>query len=89
MSVHSDGRRVYVGGKGGADIHDLDAGTSTRLGIPGEPKIALTVRDVTYLGVYTQGLLYAHRRPASRTLLAKTGNQQDRPRDLAHDARPG
>lgn len=90
MSVHSDGRRVYVGGKGGADIHDLKAGTSTRLGIPGEPKIALTVRDVTYLGVYTQGLLYAHRAgEPSATLLAKAGNQQDRPRDLAHDALTG
>ncbi|MEV4747298.1 hypothetical protein AB0K21_13075 [Streptosporangium sp. NPDC049248] len=90
MSVHSDGRRVYVGGKGGADIHDLKAGTSTRLGIPGEPKTALTVRDVTYLGVYTQGLLYAHRAgEPSATLLAKTGNQQDRPRDLAHDALTG
>ncbi|MEU5879905.1 hypothetical protein [Spirillospora sp. NPDC047279] len=86
MSVHSDGRRVYVGGKGGADVHDVAAGTRTRLGIPGEPKTALTVRDRTYLGVYTQGLLYSHRPgDAEAVLLAKTGNQQDRPRDLAHD----
>ncbi|MGI5419022.1 PQQ-binding-like beta-propeller repeat protein [Actinomadura luteofluorescens] len=86
MSVHSDGRRVYVGGKGGADIHDIVAKSRTRLGIPGEPKTALTVRDRTYLGVYTQGLLYSHRPgDAEAKLLAKTGNQQDRPRDLAYD----
>ncbi|MFG1813799.1 hypothetical protein ACGFIF_08555 [Kribbella sp. NPDC049174] len=90
MSVHSDGRRVYVGGKGGADIHDPTAGTRTRLGIPGEPKTALTVKDTTYLGVYTQGLLYAHRPgQESATLLGKTGNQQDRPRDLAYDHATG
>jgi len=90
MSVHSDGRRVYVGGKGGADIHDLAAGTTTRLGIPGEPKTALTFGRTTYLGVYTQGLLYAHRAgQVSATLLGKTGNQQDRPRDLAYDEATG
>ncbi|MFI7057699.1 outer membrane protein assembly factor BamB family protein [Streptosporangium canum] len=90
MSVHSDGRRVYVGGKGGADIHDVAAGTRTRLGIPGEPKTALTLKDTTYLGVYTQGLLYAHRAgESSARLLARTGNQQDRPRDLAYDALTG
>ncbi len=90
MSVHSDGRRVYVGGKGGADVHDVAAGTRTRLGIPGEPKTALTVKDTTYLGVYTQGLLYSHRAgQAEARLLAKTGNQQDRPRDLGHDPLTG
>ncbi|MFI7489912.1 hypothetical protein ACIBXA_16195 [Micromonospora echinaurantiaca] len=86
MSVHSDGARVYVGGKGGADVHDLATGTSTRLGIPGEPKTALTVRGATYLGVYTQALLYRHRAGETEAaLLARTGNQQDRPRDLAYD----
>ncbi|SCF03686.1 DNA-binding beta-propeller fold protein YncE [Micromonospora coriariae] len=90
MSVHSDGRRVYVGGKGGADIHDLATGTRTRVGIPGEPKTALTVRDATYLGVYTQALLYRHRAgEPEATLLAGTGNQQDRPRDLAYDEATG
>jgi hypothetical protein len=90
MSVHSDGQRVYVGGKGGADIHDLETGVRTRLGIPGEPKTALTVRDTTYLGVYTQALLYSHHADeVEATLLAKTGNQQDRPRDLAYDQATG
>ncbi|MCG5214438.1 PQQ-binding-like beta-propeller repeat protein [Streptosporangium sp. KLBMP 9127] len=90
MSVHSDGRRVYVGGKSGADIHDIAAGTRSRLGIPGEPKTALTLRDTTYLGVYTQGLLYSHQAgdPEAK-LLAGVGNQQDRPRALAHDKRTG
>lgn len=86
MSVHSDGRRVYVGGKGGADVHDLATGAVSRLGIPGEPKTLLTVRDLTYLGVYTQAALYAHRAGDSEaTLLLRAGNQQDRPRDLAYD----
>lgn len=90
MSVHSDGKRVYVGGKGGADIHDLANGTRSRLGIPGEPKTALTVLDTTYLGVYTQALLYSHRAgEPEATLLASTGNQQDRPRDLAYDESTG
>ncbi|HEY9408374.1 MAG TPA: hypothetical protein VIP77_02230 [Jiangellaceae bacterium] len=90
MSVHSDGRRVYVGGKSGADIHDLSSGTVTRLGIAGEPKTMLTVDDVTYLGIYTQAALYSHRAgDPEATLLARAGNQQDRPRDLAYDARTG
>ncbi|MEU8246041.1 hypothetical protein [Nonomuraea sp. NPDC048916] len=90
MSVHSDGARVYVGGKSGADIHDLTNGKVTRLAIPGEPKTMLTLGDTTYLGVYTQAALYAHRAgDAEARLLARTGNQQDRPRDLAYDARTG
>ncbi|MEV0199694.1 hypothetical protein [Nonomuraea sp. NPDC050691] len=90
MSVHCDGERVYVGGKSGADVHDLATGKVTRLGIPGEPKTMLTVRGTTYLGVYTQAALYAHRAGDSEAkLLARAGNQQDRPRDLAYDARTG
>lgn len=90
MSVHSDGRRVYVGGKGGADIHSPATGERTRLGIPGEPKTALTVSDTTYLGVYTQALLYSHRAgDTEATLLAGAGEQQDRPRDLAYDKTTG
>ncbi|MEU8105218.1 hypothetical protein AB0C18_16010 [Nonomuraea muscovyensis] len=90
MSVHSDGERVYVGGKSGADVHDLATGKVTRLAIPGEPKTMLTVRDTTYIGVYTQAALYAHRPgQAEAKLLARAGNQQDRPRDLAYDARTG
>ncbi|WP_433431037.1 PQQ-binding-like beta-propeller repeat protein [Nonomuraea sp. CA-141351] len=90
MSVHSDGRRVYVGGKGGADIHDVATGKVTRLGIAGEPKTLLTVGDTTYLGVYTQAALYAHHPGETEAkLIARTGNQQDRPRDLAYDAATG
>jgi len=90
MSVHSDGRRVYVGGKGGADIHDLATGKVTRLGIAGEPKTLLTVDDTTYLGVYTQAALYSHHaRDAEPKLIARTGHQQDRPRDLAYDSKSG
>ncbi|MGP3935227.1 PQQ-binding-like beta-propeller repeat protein [Nonomuraea sp. KM88] len=90
MSVHSDGERVYVGGKSGADIHDLATGAVTRLSIPGEPKTMLTVAGTTYLGVYTQAALYSHRAgDAEAKLLARTGNQQDRPRDIAYDDRTG
>ncbi|MGW0805530.1 PQQ-binding-like beta-propeller repeat protein [Nonomuraea sp. NPDC002799] len=90
MSVHSDGRQVYVGGKGGADLHDIATGKVTRLGISGEPKTLLTVGSTTYIGIYTQAALYSHRAGESEaTLLARTGNQQDRPRDLAYDARTG
>ncbi|MFI7633627.1 hypothetical protein [Nonomuraea sp. NPDC049400] len=90
MSVHSDGRRVYVGGKGGADVHDIATGKVTRLAISGEPKTLLTVGDTTYLGVYTQAALYAHRPgKAEAELIARTGNQQDRPRDLAYDNATG
>lgn len=90
MSVHSDGARVYVGGKSGADIHDLETGEVTRLGIAGEPKTALTVGDTTYLGIYTQAALYSHHAGETEaTLLARTGHNQDRPRDLAFDPRTG
>ncbi|WP_336205663.1 hypothetical protein [Nonomuraea sp. LPB2021202275-12-8] len=90
MSVHSDGKIVYVGGKSGADIHDLATGKVTRLGIPGEPKTMITVKGTTYLGVYTQAALYSHRAgDAEPKLLARAGNDQDRPRDLAYDARTG
>jgi outer membrane protein assembly factor BamB len=90
MSVHSDGSHVYVGGKSGADVHELATGEITRLGIAGEPKTMLTVRDTTYLGIYTQGALYSHHPgEAEATLLARTGHEQDRPRDLAFDRRTG
>lgn len=90
MSVHSDGRRVYVGGKNGADVHDLRTGDVTHLDIAGEPKTMLTVGGTTYLGIYTQAALYSHRaRDEDAVLLARAGNQQDRPRDLAYDPRTG
>lgn len=90
MSMHSDGFRVYVGGKSGADIHDLETGEVKRLAIAGEPKSMITVRDTTYLGIYTQAALYSHR-PGDEdpTLLARTGHEQDRPRQLAYDRRTG
>ncbi|MGW4798227.1 PQQ-binding-like beta-propeller repeat protein [Nonomuraea sp. NPDC004297] len=90
MSVHSDGARVYVGGKGGCDVHDLATRKVTRLSIPGEPKTVMTVKDTTYLGVYTQGALYSHRAgDAEVKLLFRTGHNQDRPKDLVHDQRTG
>ncbi|MFD9943555.1 hypothetical protein ACFWYW_05865 [Nonomuraea sp. NPDC059023] len=90
MSVHSDGRTVYVGGKSGADLHDLATGKVTRLPIPGEPKTMITVRGTTYLGVYTQGALYAHKAGQSEAkLLFRTGHNQDRPKDLAYDRLTG
>ncbi|GII95162.1 hypothetical protein [Sinosporangium siamense] len=90
MSVHSDGKRVYVGGKSGADIHDLASGKVTRLSIPGEPKTMITHKGVTYLGIYTQAALYSHRAgEAEAKLLFRTGNQQDRPRDLCVDRLTG
>lgn len=90
MSVHSDGERVYVGGKSGADIHDLATGKVTRLPIPGEPKALITVKDVTYLGVYTQAALWSHRAgdPEAK-LLFRTGHNQDRPKDLTYDRLTG
>ncbi|WP_202638200.1 hypothetical protein [Bailinhaonella thermotolerans] len=90
MSVHSDGARVYVGGKSGADLHDLASGDVTRLAIAGEPKTLLTVEGTTYIGVYTQAALYSHRGGDKEAeLLLRAGNQQDRPRDLAYDSRTG
>ncbi|WP_327091106.1 hypothetical protein OIE66_10890 [Nonomuraea sp. NBC_01738] len=90
MSVHSDGERVYVGGKSGADIHDLATKQVTRLPIPGEPKTMITVAGTTYLGVYTQAALWAHKAgQAEARLLFRTGANQDRPKDLAHDRLTG
>ncbi|SEG97225.1 hypothetical protein SAMN05444920_110286 [Nonomuraea solani] len=90
MSVHSDGKIVYVGGKGGCDLHDLATGKVTRLAVPGEPKTIMTVKDTTYLGVYTQAALYSHRAgdPEAKLLL-RTGHNQDRPKDLCHDRLTG
>ncbi|MFB4274139.1 hypothetical protein ACBJ59_02495 [Nonomuraea sp. MTCD27] len=90
MSVHSDGRLVYVGGKGGCDLHDLATGQVTRLPIPGEPKTIITAGHTTYLGVYTQAALYSHRAgdPEAKLLL-RTGHNQDRPKDLCHDRLTG
>ncbi|TMR99727.1 PQQ-binding-like beta-propeller repeat protein [Nonomuraea basaltis] len=90
MSVHSDGARVYVGGKSGADLHDLATGKVTRLPIPGEPKTMITVKDTTYLGIYTQAALYSHHAgdPEAK-LLFRTGHNQDRPKDLCHDPLTG
>ncbi|SDU72809.1 ligand-binding sensor domain-containing protein [Jiangella alkaliphila] len=90
MSVHSDGKVIYVGGKSGADLHDLASGEVTRLPIPGEPKTAITVDGTTYLGIYTQAALYSHRAgDAEAELLFRTGQNQDRPKDLAYDRATG
>ncbi|MEU0567398.1 hypothetical protein ABZ297_18715 [Nonomuraea sp. NPDC005983] len=85
MTVYADDSRVYLGGKGGMQVHDL-AGGSRRIGLPGEPKSMAEVDGHLYTGVYTQALLYGHR-PGSDTaeLLARIGNRQDRPRDMAYD----
>lgn len=90
MSVHCDGERVYVGGKGGCDIHDLATRQVTRLAIAGEPKTIMTVDDTTYLGIYTQAALYSHRAgdPEAKQLF-RTGHNQDRPKDLVHDKLTG
>lgn len=90
MSVHSDGNWVYVGGKSGADLHELTTAKVTRLPIAGEPKTMLTVDGTTYLGIYTQAALYSHHigEPEAK-LLFRTGHNQDRPRDLAYDKRTG
>ncbi|MDP4504437.1 Kelch repeat-containing protein [Nonomuraea turcica] len=90
MSVHCDGEHVYVGGKGGCDIHDLATRQVTRLAIAGEPKTIMTVDDTTYLGIYTQAALYSHRAgdPEAK-LLFRTGHNQDRPKDLVHDKLTG
>ncbi|MET7335136.1 PQQ-binding-like beta-propeller repeat protein [Nonomuraea sp. NPDC005650] len=89
MNVFADGRYVYLGGKGGMQVHDASGG-SRRVGVPGEPKSMVEVGGRVYLGVYTQALLYGHE-PGSDTasLLARIGNRQDRPRDLAYDPRTG
>ncbi|MCG5213743.1 hypothetical protein [Streptosporangium sp. KLBMP 9127] len=90
MSVHSDGERVYVGGKSGADLHDLATGKVTRLPIPGEPKTMITIKDTTYLGIYTQAALYSHHAgDPEAELLFRTGHNQDRPKDLCHDPLTG
>ncbi|MFC4116774.1 hypothetical protein [Nonomuraea zeae] len=89
MNVFSDGRYVYAGGKGGVQVHDASGG-SRRIGVPGEPKSMVEAGGRVYMGVYTQALLYGHV-PGSDTadLLARIGNRQDRPRDMAYDARTG
>ncbi|MGH3730943.1 MAG: hypothetical protein ACRDTU_19645, partial [Micromonosporaceae bacterium] len=56
MTLLADGERVYVSGKGGAQIHHLASGEQSRLVMPGEPKSWVTVGDRMYTGVYTQAL---------------------------------
>ncbi|SCL26669.1 Streptogramin lyase [Micromonospora rhizosphaerae] len=86
MTVMSDGRRVYVSGKGGTQVHDRSTGQQTRIGIPGEPKAMVAVDGQVYMGVYTQALLYGWRPgDAEATLLAHIANRQDRPRDMVYD----
>ncbi|MEV4545212.1 hypothetical protein [Micromonospora echinaurantiaca] len=90
MVMLSDGRRVYVSGKGGVQIHDLAADEQTRLGLPGQPKAMSAVNGQIYMGVYTQALLYRHTPgEADADLLARVGNRQDRPRDMVYDERSG
>jgi outer membrane protein assembly factor BamB len=90
MVIMSDGRRVYVSGKGGVQVHDRATGEQGRIGIPGEPKAMVPVDGQIYMGVYTQALLYGWRPgDASAALLARIANRQDRPRDMVYDADSG
>ncbi|SCL26581.1 DNA-binding beta-propeller fold protein YncE [Micromonospora rhizosphaerae] len=90
MTLLSDGQRVYVSGKGGVQIHDLGTGQQSRLGLPGQPKAMVAVDGRIYMGVYTQALLYGYTPGAeSAELLARVGNNQDRPRDMVYDESGG
>ena len=86
MTLMSDGRRVYVSGKGGVQVHDRATGEQTRIGLPGEPKAMVAVDGCVYMGVYTQALIYGWRPgDAQATLLGRIANRQDRPRDMVYD----
>ncbi|MGH3659885.1 MAG: hypothetical protein ACRDUA_24865, partial [Micromonosporaceae bacterium] len=90
MSMLADGERVYVSGKNGAQVHDLATGEQSRWVLPGQPKSWVSVDGKVYAGVYTQALLYCYTpTDGGSEIVARIGNQQDRPRDMAYDSDRG
>lgn len=84
-----DGRRVYVGGHGGVELHDLaNPGATTRIRLAGETKAMTTVGRHVYMATYPSGSIVRHDTKTGRTkVLAVIGNEQNRPGDTAYDAR--
>ncbi|MFC7622172.1 hypothetical protein [Microlunatus sp. GCM10028923] len=85
------GSRVYVGGHGGVEVHDLaEPGTTHRLKLSGEAKSIQAHGRHLYLAMYPSATLVRldPGTGAFRTV-AEIGNEQNRPNDLTVEPRRG
>ncbi|SDS39691.1 hypothetical protein [Actinopolymorpha singaporensis] len=89
MAIATDGPRVYVSGKAGVQVHDLAAGTSSRVFLPGEAKAMTPVRGELWLSVYTLAYLFRMSPGGEPVRVATLGNDQTRPLDAAYSPSDG
>lgn len=88
MQIAAVKDKVLVSGKAGIQVHDLAAGTSSRVFLPGEAKTMTPVGNQVYLGVYTLARLWSMRPDGTAlTELTRIENEQTRPTDAVYDER--
>ncbi|TDD26905.1 hypothetical protein E1218_11795 [Kribbella turkmenica] len=88
MGIAATATSVLVSGKAGIQVHDLAAGTSARIFLPGEAKTLTPVGRDVYLGVYTLARLWSMKPDGSGLdEFGRIGNEQTRPTDATYDAR--
>jgi hypothetical protein len=88
MQLAATDRQVLVSGKAGIQVHDLRAGTNSRVFLPGEAKTMTPIGDRVYLGVYTLARIWSMR-PDGGDLaeLDRIEDEQTRPTDAWYDER--
>lgn len=85
MSLAADADHVYVGGKGGLQVHELPTGRSRRVYVPGEPKTIAPGTPVV-LGLYDPAHVgFLDLAADSVEVVAPFGNEQARPQGVAAD----
>lgn len=88
MACHG-GKRVYVAGHGGVDVHDLKQPRHRdRIRVSGEAKAMTTVGRDLYLAMYPSATIVRHDPATGRTVQAAAiGNEQNRPNDMVYEPR--
>lgn len=86
QSIAADAKFAVVGGSFRAQLHDLAAGTSASVRVPGEPKDAVIVGDTAYLALYPIAEIWAlDLGDKSIRRVATLPSDQLRPIAMVHD----
>src|SRR5690625_1392584 len=80
---------AYVAGNRSVSVHELETGSITNFGLPGEAKDMISVGDTTYMGVYNGHGLWAHRIGEPARQVADLPASQNRPEVLRWDSTNG
>lgn len=90
MAIAATRDYVLVSGKAGIQVHDLAAGTSRRVPLPGEAKTMTPIEGRVGLGVYTLARLWTMRSDGSNLHeVTRVEHEQTRPTDTEYEPESG